>query len=160
MVEIKLTPMTDQMYHDFFREYENDKALFKSEKEYRKYSYRREHVDSYIKRVKVHNRIPLAIMKGNQIVGEILFKDIILKKCASFTIILKNSKYINHGIGTQAEKLAIEYGFRELELRAICVDTLATNTRSQHVLEKNGFRLVREEDGYKYYCIERYMVEY
>ena len=38
MVEIKLTPMTDQMYHDFFREYENDKALFKSEKEYRKYS--------------------------------------------------------------------------------------------------------------------------
>ena len=80
MVEIKLTPMTDQMYHDFFREYENDKALFKSEKQYRKYSYSREHVDSYIKRVKVHNRIPLAIMKGNQIVGEILFKDIILKK--------------------------------------------------------------------------------
>ena len=74
MVEIKLKAMTDQMYHDFFKEYENDKALFKSEEEYSKYTYSREKVDSYIKRVKVHNRIPLAIMKGDQIVGEILLR--------------------------------------------------------------------------------------
>ena len=34
-------------------------------------------------------------------------------------------------------------------------DALVTNTRSQHVLEKVGFRLLRIEGDFKYYALER-----
>lgn len=34
-------------------------------------------------------------------------------------------------------------------------DTIRTNLRSQHVLEKVGFALVREDEDFKYYRIER-----
>ncbi len=36
----------------------------------------------------------------------------------------------------------------------IFADTIRTNARSQHVLEKIGFTLVREDENYKYYRID------
>ena len=38
---------------------------------------------------------------------------------------------------------------------AVNVDTIRKNTRSQHVLEKVGFRFVGEDEAFKYYRIEQ-----
>lgn len=45
--------------------------------------------------------------------------------------------------------------FRVLDIPVLYADTLVTNTRSRHVLEKVGFRLLREEGDFKYYSIRR-----
>ena len=38
---------------------------------------------------------------------------------------------------------------------AVNADTIRKNTRSQHVLEKVGFRFVGEDEAFKYYRIEQ-----
>ena len=43
----------------------------------------------------------------------------------------------------------------ELGMAAVNADTVMKNTRSQHVLEKAGFRFVGEDGTFKYYRIER-----
>ncbi len=42
-----------------------------------------------------------------------------------------------------------------LGLTAVNADTIVKNTRSQHVLEKVGFQYLKEEDGFRYYRLQR-----
>ena len=152
---IELTPMTAEMYHLFFSEYENDRDVFLPGQEYVHYEYNVEKVVKYIQKQKDLNRIPLAIMCDDEIAGEILIKNIEPKKSATMSIVLKNSKYKDRGIGTQAEQLAVQYVFGDLDIPTLYADTIKQNVRSQHVLEKTGFALVREDHEFKYYRIDR-----
>ena len=43
----------------------------------------------------------------------------------------------------------------ELDIPTLFADTIQTNTRSQHVLEKIGFTLIRDDEDFKYYRIDR-----
>ena len=152
---IRLAPMTPEMYRTYFVEYENDHDLFLPGQAYAPYVYSEEKVAKYVRRQQDLNRVPLAIMYGNEIVGEIIIKNIEPHKCATMGIALKNAKYKDRGIGTQAEKLAVRYVFDELDIPTLYADTIRTNCRSQHVLEKVGFAFVREDRDYKYYRIDR-----
>ena len=49
----------------------------------------------------------------------------------------------------------MQYAFEELGMTAIHADAVLKNIRSQHVLEKVGFRLVGEDETFKYYRMER-----
>jgi RimJ/RimL family protein N-acetyltransferase len=94
-------------------------------------------------------------MCEENVVGEIIIKNIEEHKRATMSISLKSPKYKNQGIGTAAERLAVEYVFCELDIPTLFADTLLTNTRSQHVLEKVGFTFVREDAQFRYYRIDR-----
>lgn len=153
--KVRLTAMTPEMYHIFFREFENDPDLYLDKGKYIPYAYCKEKVDRYIQHQIDLKRISLAIMYEDNIAGEIILKDIKEHKCATLSISLKNPKYKDHGIGTQAEKLAIEYAFQILDIPTLYADTIKTNTRSQHVLEKAGFTLVNEDKDFKYYRVHR-----
>lgn len=59
------------------------------------------------------------------------------------------------GSGTQAERLAVRYAFEKLGMTTVLADAVAKNTRSQHVLEKVGFQLIRQDENFKYYRITR-----
>ena len=74
--KIRLAPMTDEMYHCYFKEYENDPDLFLKGQPYISYTFSEEKVDQYIQRQKERKRIPLAILWGDEIVGEIILKNI------------------------------------------------------------------------------------
>ena len=100
-------------------------------------------------------RVTLAILWDDEIAGEIIIKNIEDHKCATMAITLKNAEYKDRGIGTAAERLAIRYLFDELDIPALYADTIQTNTRSQHVLEKAGFVFIREDRDFKYYRIDR-----
>lgn len=50
----------------------------------------------------------------------------------------------NKGIGTKAVHKAIEFGIKELSFKKFETCYLAENTASGRVLEKNGFKFVRE----------------
>ena len=152
---IRLVPMTDDMYRCYFREYENDPDLLLEGQAYFSYTCSDEIVDRYIQRQKDLKRIPLAILCDDEIVGEIIIKNIEEHKSAVMGLTLKNAKYNDQGIGTAAEKLAVRFVFRELDIPVLYADTVRTNTRSQHVLEKVGFVLIREDEDFKYYRIDR-----
>lgn len=154
-VVVKLTLMTDEMYRLYFREYENDPDLYMSGQEYVHYEYSEEKVERYVQRQRVQKRITLAILCGDDIVGEIIIKNIEEHKCATMGIALKNAKYKDHGIGTAAERLAIRFVFYELDIPTLYADTIQKNKRSQHVLEKVGFSFIREDKDFKYYRIDR-----
>ena len=153
--KIRLTPMTEEMYHEYFREYENDPDLYLDEDEYVPYVYSKEKVEQYIQRQSKLNRISLAIMCDDEMVGNIVIKDIREYECATMSISLRNSGYKDQGIGTEAERQAVEYVFYEMDIPVLYADTIKTNMRSQHVLEKVGFVFVREDDEFRYYEIKR-----
>ena len=153
--EIRLVPMTDGMFYGYFKELENDPDLFADKSKFKPYVYSEEDVARYIKRQKDLGRVNLAVMCGGEIAGEVVLKNIEPHTCATMGIMLKNASYKNRGIGTRAEKLAIEYVFRELDIPVLYADSLVSNARSRRVLEKAGFEFLREEDGFAYYAINR-----
>lgn len=152
---VTLRPMTAEMYHAYYREYQNDPDLYVDKSKCAPYLYVPEGVDRYIQRQIDLHRICFAIMLGDEMAGEIILKNVEPRKCATLSISMKNAAYKDRGIGTKAERLAVDYVFRELDIPVLYADTLLTNTRSQHVLEKVGFRYLRTEGDFKYYCIER-----
>lgn len=95
-------------------------------------------------------------MKGDHPIGELHLKQINManKEC-TLSIHLQNDTVKDKGYGTCAEQLAIQYAFDVLDMVAVNADTIIKNTRSQRVLEKVGFKLIREENGFKYYRLER-----
>lgn len=153
--DICLLPMTADMYHAYFREYQNDMDLYIDKRTYVLYTYDKEKVDQYIQRQNERNRKSFAIMFDGEMVGELIIKNIVDHQCATMGIAMKNAKYKDRGFGTQAERLAIQYVFHELDIPVLYADSILSNTRSQHVLEKVGFKLVKQEGDFKYYRIDR-----
>ncbi|MBQ6425850.1 MAG: GNAT family N-acetyltransferase [Clostridia bacterium] len=152
---IRLVPMTDEMFHVFYQGFENDPCLCRPDQPYVSFRYSGEWVDRYIRRQKDLNRVPLAIICGDEIVGEIIFKDIAPHARAGLSITLRNDGYKGRGIGTQALTEAVRYAFTELDLGEIFADALKTNMRSRLVLEKAGFLQIREDAEFVYYRIGR-----
>ena len=154
-MEITLKPMTREMYHRYLKEYESSPELYLDPSKCVPYVYDRETVDRYVQRQIDLGRIPLAILCGDEIVGEIVLKNIEDKKCATMGLCLKGAAYKDRGIGTQAERLAVQYVFYELDIPTLYADSILPNTRSQHVLEKIGFAQTGEDETFKYYRIDR-----
>ena len=152
---VSLQPMTAEMYHAYYKEYQNDPDLCTDKSKCAPYLYVPESVDRNIRRQRDLHRLCFAIMLGEEMAGELILKNIEPRKCATLSISMRNAAYKDRGIGTQAERLAVDYVFHELDIPILYADTLLTNTRSQHVLEKVGFRYLRTEGDFKYYCIER-----
>lgn len=144
--QINLKPMSREMYYLYFREYQND---------FSEYLYDEAEVEQYIKRQFEKNRLPFAIMYGEEIVGELKIYDIVEHESAVLGIAMKNKNYKDRGFGTQAERLAIKYVFYELDIPVLYADVALDNTRSQHVLEKVGFQLISKDEKRKHFQIKR-----
>ena len=150
MVSIK--PMTRQMCHEFYQRFQNDPAIG----HYYEYIYNPERADRYFDTNSVPDRKLFAILAGDEIVGECKLKNIDFQKQeCSMGIRLRDDSVKEKGYGTQAERLILQYAFEELGMVAVNADAALKNTRSQHVLEKVGFRYVREDETFKYYRCEK-----
>lgn len=151
MSTVSIQPMTREMCHEFYKGFQNDPAIG----HYYEYVYTPEIADRYFDTNSVADRKLFAIMVGDQIVGECKLKNIDLQKReCSMGIHLQNDAVKEKGYGTQAERLILKYAFEELGMAAVNADAALKNTRSQHVLEKVGFRYIREDDTFKYYKCE------
>ena len=153
--KVRLAPMTRAMFEEYCREYENDPDLYLDPAQYVPFQYSEAWIDRYLRRIADLGRVQLAILYGDETVGEIVIKNIEPKTCATMGLTLKNASYKDRGIGTRAERLAVEYVFHELDIPVLYADSIQTNTRSQHVLEKVGFTFLREDAEFKYYEIRR-----
>ena len=156
MDEITLKPMTRELCHEYFMKFENDPDVFMDMTRFSKYQYDKQKVDEYFDRHQTTNRVVLMIMKSDHPIGEIHLKDIDrdTNEC-TLGIHMQNDSYKGKGYGTVAEKLAVQYAFDVLGMKAVNADIVIKNTRSQHVAEKSGFKYVKSEGIFKYYRIEK-----
>lgn len=123
---------------------------------FKSYQYNEEAVDRYFESKQTPSRVLFAIMKDGKPIGELQLKQIDReRKECTLSIHMQNDSVKGHGYGTCAEKLALEYALDTLGMNTVYADTVVKNTRSQHVLEKIGFKYIEEKDGFKYYRFVR-----
>ncbi|OGY44940.1 MAG: hypothetical protein A2729_04125 [Candidatus Buchananbacteria bacterium RIFCSPHIGHO2_01_FULL_39_14] len=70
------------------------------------------------------------------------------KKRADFGIIIGDKNYWQAGFGTEATKLAIDYGFKILGFNEIELGVLAENIRGQKAFSKAGFKPITVKKNY------------
>ena len=155
MDEISLCPMTRELCHAFFRGFENDPALCSDPGQCTPYEYSEEKADRYFDAQRRPDRLNFAVMHRGEPIGEVKLKAIDREKGeCTLGICLKNDNLKGRGYGRRAEELAVSYALHVLGLSAVNADTLTANLRSRHVLEKVGFRFVREDGEFCYYRYE------
>lgn len=156
MDEISLCIMTRELCHQLYKGWENDPSIYTDMKLFTTYQYDENAVNKYFDTKQNPSRVLFAIMKGDKPIGELHLKQINLanKEC-TLSIHLQNDTVKGKGYGTRAEQLALQYAFDVLGMVTVNADTIAKNTRSQHVLENVGFKFIRQANGFKYYRYER-----
>lgn len=156
MEEISLCIMTRALCHELYRGWENDPSIYMDMDRFTAYQYDEAAVDRYFDSKQEPSRVFFAIMKAGEPIGELHLKRIDReKKECTLSIHLQNDTVKGHGYGTRAEQLALRYAFDTLGMSAVNADTVVKNMRSRHVLEKIGFRFIKEENGFRYYRYER-----
>lgn len=156
MKEITLCFMTRELCHQFFREHENDPAVYADDSQFQPYVYSEDIANGFYERKQISGRLELVAIMDGRTIGHVQLKNINEEKReCEFGFHMQNDSVKGFGYGTQIARLALDYAFENLEVDAVCAYTILKNTRSQHVLEKVGFRYVNEENGYKYYRFER-----
>lgn len=152
MEHISLQPYTLERCHAFWKDYAADPDMMDST-----YTYDADWVKRYFKgKCQEKNRVYFAVCLGDEVIGEVQLKAIDHeRRCATLSIHFANDRYKNRGFGTEAERLMIAYGFEELGLERIYGDCLHRNQRSRHVMEKLGFRHLRDDESFAYFVIEK-----
>lgn len=159
-MDIRLAPMTREYMHEFFQGFVYDPDIFQDMTLYEKAKnsvYDPQKVDAmFAKRSGEADRRSFAVLRGETVIGQVDLKHIdLIEKTCELSIHLKSDAVKDRGYGTQAERLAIAYAFDTLGMEAVLADCVEKNHRSRHVLEKLGFTLIREENGFKYYRLNR-----
>jgi RimJ/RimL family protein N-acetyltransferase len=147
---ITLQPYTLERCHELWKAYVPDPDMWEGS-----FAYNKEAIDQYYQsKVKDESRRYFAVCKDEKTVGEIQLKYIDFEKsCATMSIHLANDNYKNHGWGTEAEQLLVDYALEELGLVTIYADCVHRNRRSQHVLEKIGFVYSHEDETLRYFVL-------
>ena len=159
-MQITLEPMTRERMHEMYRGFTMDPAIFADMELYERsknFVYDPVKVDRlFAMREAEPGSIAFAVMLDGAVIGEVGLRhfDAATKEC-ELSIHLQNDAVKNRGCGTQAERLAIAYAFDVLGAQSIFAESLCKNTRSQHVLEKLGFRYIGEEEGFRQYRLAK-----
>ncbi|GFP76419.1 GNAT family N-acetyltransferase [Clostridium fungisolvens] len=146
--KVILKSLTKELCHEIYKKYVADPMMTDQI-----YEYSKEKVDNYFnERTKDCNRKIFAITVDGEAIGEVQIKHInYLTKEGSLSVHLIGDSVKGKGYGTEAERLIIEYAFKNLGLNTLYADVVHRNTRSQHIMEKLGFKYVREDEMFKYY---------
>ena len=153
---VTLEIMTRELCHKLYRGFQNDPDIYHDMTKFTPFVYREAWVDAYFDRQAAKQRIYLAILLDGEPIGEVLLKQIDREGSSCVLgIHLQNDTVKGKGYGTCAETLAVEYAFDRLGLATVYADTVRKNTRSQHVLEKVGFRFSHEDALFRYYEITK-----
>lgn len=154
---LALREKTRALCHAFYRGFVQDPDLFMDMSRFAPYRYDPVKVDAYFDRERQRtDKRGFYILLGEDVIGEVGFKHISPSEaCCEMEICLQNDKVKNQGYGTAAERLALAYAFSEMGMETVLADCVLKNLRSQHVLEKLGFQLVRQDGTFRYYQLTR-----
>lgn len=107
----------------------------------------------YTSRKDQPDRLDLAIIDkaASQCVGEVVFNEWSEQNRSCNFRIMMGPRGRDRGLGTEAMRIFIGYGFEQLGLHRISLDVLAFNPRARRVYEKVGFvteGVLREEHNW------------
>ena len=159
-MDIRLVPMTRAYMHELFQGFVYDPDIFQDMSLYERTknaAYDPEKVDALFDRHSAEeSRRSFAVLLGEAVIGQVDLKHIDpVERTCELSIHLKSDGVKNRGYGTRAERLAVAYAFDTLGMDAVLADCVEKNHRSQRILEKLGFTLVGEKDGFKLYRLDR-----
>jgi len=155
-MNIRLCNMTKDLARRYFSHFEMDPMLFTDDSQFRPYVYSQGESDARVERYAQLGRVYLVVMLNEEPIGEVVLKNIVPEqKHCTLGISLVSDFYKNRGYGTKAEILALEYAFDQMGMGTVFADSIHRNTRSQHVLEKVGFREIAQDDTFVYYRCDR-----
>jgi len=90
---------------------------------------------------KTKNLVHFGIYVDKELIGGVSLRDIdLFNERAELGIAIANKDYWGKGIGTEATKLIIDFGFRSLKLNSIYLIVHLKNKSAQKVYEKAGFK--------------------
>jgi len=85
----------------------------------------------------------------SRLIGTIALRDIDwTRRSAEATVFIGEKKQWGKGYGTEAMKLLLEIGFKELDLKRIQLRTDPSNLRAHHVFKKVGFKEERTSEAF------------
>lgn len=156
MSGVSLCVMTRELCHQLYHGWENDPAIYMDMALFSPYQYEEAAVNRYFDAKQSPDRVFFAILKDGVPIGELHLKQIDRQRReCTLSIHMQNDAAKGRGYGTCAERLALQYAFDVLGMAAVNADTIRKNTRSQHILEKIGFRYIKDENGFRYYRCQR-----
>ena len=159
-MEIRIEPMTREQMHEMYQDFQMDPMIFDDMELFemaKNYVYNPEKTDMlYDMRIAEEGSHLFAVMLDDKVIGEVGLRHYSdeTKEC-ELSVHMMNDSVKGKGYGTQAEKLAIDYAFDVLGAESIFAESLIKNTRSQHIMEKMGFKYFGEEEGFKQYRLEK-----
>ena len=149
---LSMIPMTRELCHEFYREFGRDPATFMDMSLFEPFVYDSEWVDRYFDRQQRPDREAFLFFRDLKPIGEVILKEIDQdKKECVLSIHMQNNSVKGKGYGTKAILMAYCWARDVLGMQAVKADVVLKNTRSQHIFEKLGFRLVNEDETFKYY---------
>lgn len=155
-MKICLVKMTKTHARQFFQGFANDPDVFQDLGRFCAYIYNEAAADAYWERQQSLGRIHLAVLLGDEVIGEAILKKVDpVNHCCTLSIHMMNDSVKNCGYGTKAEILTLEYAFGELGMKTVFADALLKNERSKHVLEKVGFKLICSDESFSYYRCDK-----
>ena len=155
-MNICLCEMTKELARAYFQKFQLDPALFLAPSKFKPYIYNEEQCDVRVDRYRQMGRIYLAVMLDGEPIGEVVLKNIDHDNGhCTMGISMRSDEFKNKGYGTIAEKLTIQYAFNELGFNTVFADSIISNLRSQHVLEKVGFTETHRNDSFVYYRCDK-----
>ena len=138
-MNIYLCKMTKKLNRRLFQDFTNDPDICSDMIRFSKYIYCEADVDARWERQKKLNQIHLAIMLEQEPIGEIILKDLDAEK-GTLSIHMKNDVFKNHGYGTRAEFLALDYAFYTLGLQTVFAMSFTKTDAASTFWKRSDFR--------------------
>ena len=154
---LRLEEETLPLCHAFFQALQQAPELFENPADFQPYVYDPARVDAFFAARRARDdRKDFVILLGETVIGELAFKHLDREKArGELEICLTSDEVKNRDFGSRAVRLALERGFGELGLETVVADTLLHNTRSQRVLQKNGFRTTGQDGRFRFFRVNR-----
>ena len=154
---LTLQEETLPLCHAFFRALRQAPELFENPEDFRPYVYDPDRVDAFFAaRQARDDRKDYVILLGEEVIGELAFKHLDREKArGELEICLTSDEVKNRDFGSRAVRMALERAFSELGLETVVADTLLHNTRSQRVLQKNGFRTTGQDGRFRFFRVTK-----
>ena len=154
---LRLEEDTLPLCHAFFRALKQAPELFEDPADYTPYTYDPARVDAFFaaRRAKP-DRKDFAILLGEDVIGQLALKHIDPAQASGeLEICLVSDEVKNRNYGSRAVRMALERAFGPLGLETVTANTLLHNTRSQRVLQKNGFRTTGQDGHFRFFRVTK-----
>jgi len=139
---VRLEPLTEAVFDDYWASLADPEvsrltgthATFEADQVRAVLRNRREH----------HDRADWAVLRRDDgaFLGEVVINDFDPhNESANYRIGLAGPAHFNHGYGTEATRLVVDFAFDRIGLHRLELEVFAFNPRARRVYEKCGFRL-------------------